>query len=88
MMIQVRVWRDGNIVTEEDALNDVVISRSLITTTARLEMYIDQDWATTYNADALIIATPTGSTAYALASGGPICRRNCAIFWLCPSPHT
>jgi NAD+ kinase len=72
MMVQAQVWRDNLMVMEEDALNDVVISRSLITTTARLEMYIDQDWATTYNADALIIATPTGSTAYALASGGPI----------------
>ena len=72
MMIQTHVWRERALVAEEDALNDVVISRSLITTTARLEMYIDQEWATTYNADALIIATPTGSTAYALASGGPI----------------
>jgi NAD+ kinase len=72
MMVAARVMRNGNVVASEDALNDVVVSRRLVTKTARLEMYIDQDWATTYNADALIIATPTGSTAYALASGGPI----------------
>ncbi len=72
MMIAAQVTRGGHPVAAEDALNDVVISRRLVTATARLEMYIDQDWATTYNADALIIATPTGSTAYALASGGPI----------------
>jgi len=72
MMITAQVIRDGRAVAAEDALNDVVISRRLVTATARLEMYIDKDWATTYNADALIIATPTGSTAYALASGGPI----------------
>lgn len=72
MMIQAALLRGGQVVAFGDALNDIVISRG---TTARmiwLETYIDQDWATTYNADALIIATATGSTAYALACGGPI----------------
>lgn len=72
MMIRAQVWRGGQVIASEDALNDVVISRGIVTRLVRLEMYIDSDWATTYNADALIIATPTGSTAYALASGGPI----------------
>ncbi len=72
MMVQAAVMRNGGIEATADALNDVVISRRVVTSTVRLEMYIDQEWATTYNADALIIATPTGSTAYALASGGPI----------------
>jgi NAD+ kinase len=72
MMIQAQLIRDGRIEATANALNDVVISRHIVTSIVRLEMYIDQDWATSYNADALIIATPTGSTAYALASGGPI----------------
>jgi len=72
MMIQAQLIRDGRIKATANALNDVVISRHIVTSIVRLEMYIDQDWATSYNADALIIATPTGSTAYALASGGPI----------------
>jgi NAD+ kinase len=72
MMIQAALLRGDQVMVSGDALNDIVISRG---TTARmiwLETYIDQDWATTYNADALIIATATGSTAYALACGGPI----------------
>jgi NAD+ kinase len=71
MMIEAQWLHNGGVEIAE-ALNDVVISRRVVTSTVRLEMYIDRDWATTYNADALIIATPTGSTAYALASGGPI----------------
>jgi NAD+ kinase len=66
------VLRDGVVVTTGEALNDVVVSGSMVGRMIQLEMYIDQHWATTYHADALIIATPTGSTAYALACGGPI----------------
>ena len=55
-----------------NALNDVVISGSVFGRMIQINAYIDKHWATTYNADALIISTPTGSTAYALATGGPI----------------
>lgn len=72
MMIRAALIRDGLPVAGGDALNDVVLSRKVATRMILLETYIDKDWATTYNADALIIATATGSTAYALACGGPI----------------
>ncbi len=73
MMIHVEARReDGELCATSDALNDVVLSRGDVTRIIRLPTYIDGHWTTTYNADALIIATATGSTAYALASGGPI----------------
>ncbi|MEO0563171.1 MAG: NAD(+)/NADH kinase [Chloroflexota bacterium] len=72
MMVEARVVRDGVTIASGEALNDVVVTRDRALGTVLLQTYIDNYWATTYHADALIIATPTGSTAYALAAGGPI----------------
>lgn len=72
MMVGYEARRGDQRLCTGDALNDVVIGRGELATTVWLETYIDRGWTTTYAADALIIATATGSTAYALAVGGPI----------------
>ena len=72
MMVEASLVRDGKTLEVGSALNDIVINRDRAIGTVLLQTYIDGYWATTYHADALIIATATGSTAYALATGGPI----------------
>lgn len=71
-----------------DALNDVVISGNVFGRMVQLSTYIDKHWATTYNSDALIVSTPTGSTAYALATGGPILPPSLRNILIVPvAPH-
>lgn len=72
MMLSLQARREDQIFAQEIALNDAVLGRDQNTRMIRLETYINLAWTTTYHADALIVATATGSTAYALASGGPI----------------
>ncbi len=71
------------------ALNDVVLSRGAMGSMIEFEVYVDGQFAYNLRSDGLIIATPTGSTAYSLSSGGPILHPSLPALGLVPiSPHT
>lgn len=72
MMLRVTVTRGETVIAQSDALNDIVVSGEVVGRIVKLDTYIDGHWTTTFNADALVISSATGSTAYALACGGPI----------------
>jgi len=72
MRLDVQVVRDGETIVSDTVLNDIVINRGALARLANIEAYINDHYLTTFKADGLIVATPTGSTAYSLGAGGPV----------------
>ncbi len=72
LMLDAEVHRDGQMLGTYRALNDVVVSRGTLARVIRVTAHVDGGRLTTYVADGVIVSTPTGSTGYALAAGGPI----------------
>lgn len=87
-MLQVDAIRDGATIDSTCGLNDAVLSRGELSRLIRLGVRVDGIEVTEYNADGLIIATPTGSTAYALSAGGPVLTPQSGVFVIAPiCPH-
>lgn len=88
-LLQSRIERQGEILSQSNAFNDVAIHKSHVARMIELECYVDNTFVTTIRADGLVISTPTGSTAYALSSGGPILHPTLDAIALVPiCPHT
>lgn len=88
MMLYARCVRDGEEQTAFDVINDVVVTRGQYVRPIEVEAYLNDSYITGYIADGLIAATPTGSTAYALAAGGPILPPEIRNILLMPvAPH-
>ena len=87
-MLSCSLVRAGGAVATHIALNDVVISKSAIARLNHFELFVDKEFVSSYKADAVIVATPTGSTAYSLGAGGPILKPDVDAFLITPvSPH-
>jgi len=83
------VWRDGQCVFEATAMNDVVVNRGGVASMIELRVEVDGRFVANQRADGLIIASPTGSTAYALSAGGPLLHPGIGGWVMVPiAPHT
>jgi len=88
-MMQAQVWREGHCVFEASALNDVVVNRGSASGMIELRIEVNNYFVANQRADGLIIASPTGSTAYAMSAGGPIVHPSVAGWVMAPiAPHT
>lgn len=89
MMIEGKVYRNGELIYENTALNDIVINRNGTLRVIDFDVYVNGEFLNNYSADGVIIATATGSTGYSLSAGGPIVQPNAEMMMITPiCPHT
>ena len=87
-MLEGNVLRDGAVIFDGFAMNDVVVNRGAAASMVELKVDIGAEFVANFRSDGLIIASPTGSTAYALSAGGPILHPGIAGWVLVPiAPH-
>ena len=89
LMIRCQILKDDKVIADEIGLNEVSILGGPPFDIQKIDLYVDDELATSYYCDGLIISTPIGSTAHNLSAGGPILRKNLQAFVISPiSPHT
>ncbi len=89
MVLAAEVERGGETIGSFFALNDIVVTKAAVARLLHLQAYADDEYICAYHSDGLIISTPTGSTAYSLAAGGPVMAPAVSAICLTPiCPHT
>lgn len=89
MHLEGRIYREGACIFEDKALNDIVVSRSGFSKLICLRIFVNDKLLDVYEADGVIVSTPTGSTGYNLSAGGPIVSPDTDILIVTPiSPHS
>ncbi len=88
LLLEVALYRDGELVASDLALNEGVVLKGASGRMLEMALYADHSHVATYGADGIIVSTPTGSTAYSMAAGGPIMAPDVPAFLLTPiCPH-
>lgn len=89
MMLEVEVINGGDVIYQQNALNDIVIGRHSLEKLLKWQANVNDDFVTSARSDGVILSTPTGSTAYALSAGGAIMHPGLDVISMVPvSPHT